>query len=54
VKDRQKGSHLTMRHPDTGVRVVIPMHPGDMAVGLIHDILARAGLSVEGFLALLK
>jgi len=54
VRDRQKGSHLTMRHPTSGRRVVIPMHPGDMAVGLVHDILKQAGLTLEEFVALLR
>jgi len=53
-RDRQKGSHLTMRHPERGSRVVIPMHPGDMAVGLVHDILAQAGLSIEELRILLR
>ena len=48
------GGHLILRHPESRRRVTVPMHPGDLAVGLIHDILEEAGLSVEGFIALLK
>ena len=54
VRDRQRGSHLTLRHPGSGRRVVIPMHPGDMTAGLIHDILTQAGLSADDLRGLLR
>jgi predicted RNA binding protein YcfA (HicA-like mRNA interferase family) len=28
VDDRQQGSHLTMRHPERGISVTVPVHPG--------------------------
>jgi predicted RNA binding protein YcfA (HicA-like mRNA interferase family) len=52
--DHSTGGHLVLRHPENHRRVTVPMHPGDLAVGLIHDILDEAGLSVEEFIALLK
>jgi len=54
VDDRQKGSHLTVVHPERGCRVVVPMHPGDLTTGLLHDMLKQAGLTVEEFGHLLK
>ena len=53
VKDRQKGSHLTMRHPKTGCRAVVPMHRRTLGVGLTRDIIRHAGLSPDEFRELL-
>jgi predicted RNA binding protein YcfA (HicA-like mRNA interferase family) len=54
VEDRQKGSHLVMRHPATDARTVIPIHPGKTVKRpLLHAILADAKLSVSEFLKLL-
>ncbi len=52
-RDHQKGSHLTLRHPD-GRRTVVPMHTGVVPLGTLHDIIKQAGLTVEEFRALLK
>ena len=46
------GSHLGLRHPDTGKRITVPMHDGDMATGTIRAILRQTGISVEGYEAL--
>jgi predicted RNA binding protein YcfA (HicA-like mRNA interferase family) len=54
VDYRQRGSHLTMLHPDTGRNVTVPMHGQVLSVGLTHSILKQAGLSVGEFLKLLK
>jgi predicted RNA binding protein YcfA (HicA-like mRNA interferase family) len=54
VRDRQMGSHLTMLHPAHRTRVVVPMHPGDLSLGLIHDILKQVGLSNEQLERLLR
>ena len=54
VPDRQKGSHLTMLHPATRRRAVVPMHPGDLAIGTAHVILREAGISHEEFADLRK
>lgn len=53
VEDHQKGSHLTMRHPD-GRRAVIPMHTKTVPLGTLHDIIKEAGLTVEEFHRLLR
>jgi predicted RNA binding protein YcfA (HicA-like mRNA interferase family) len=53
MERRQTGSHLTMHDPTTGTRVIVPMHGGDMKVGTVHDIIQRAGLTVEQFIELL-
>jgi predicted RNA binding protein YcfA (HicA-like mRNA interferase family) len=51
-EDRQKGSHLTLRHPDKKVSVTIPVHTGcDLGRGLVRRILADCGLSVEDYMA---
>jgi predicted RNA binding protein YcfA (HicA-like mRNA interferase family) len=48
------GSHYVLKHPDrVGLRVTLPMHNRDMKRGTLASILDQAGLSVEGFLALL-
>jgi len=53
-KDHQVGSHLTLIHPQTGRRVVVPMHPGDLPIGLLHDILKQAGLTGDDLRRLLR
>ena len=50
---RQKGSHITLRHPSTMRTVVVPMHTGDVKRPLLKMIVAQAGLTVEEFSALL-
>jgi predicted RNA binding protein YcfA (HicA-like mRNA interferase family) len=50
-EDRQKGSHLTLRHPERNITITIPMHTGcDIGRGLARRILADAGFSVEEYL----
>jgi len=54
VEDRQKGSHLVMRHAATNARTVIPIHSGKTVKRpLLHAILDDAKLSVSEFLKLL-
>jgi predicted RNA binding protein YcfA (HicA-like mRNA interferase family) len=49
---RQRGSHVSLRHPD-GRRTVVPVHRGeDMGRGLFNKILRDAALSREEFLRL--
>ncbi len=51
---RQKGSHISLFHPD-GRHIVIPCHPGkDIGKGLLRKIIKEANLSVEEFFDLLK
>lgn len=49
--DRQKGSHLLLRHGP--LRVTIPMHGGDLKRGTVRSILEQAGITDDEFLALL-
>ena len=44
VKDRQTGSHVIMRHPDSGRRAVVPVHSRDMPRGTLITILKLAGI----------
>lgn len=53
-EDRQRGSHLTLRHTAHGRRATVSMHRRTLDVGTIHSILKQAGLSVEDFIELLK
>ena len=52
---RVKGSHHIMRHSDVPNRsTVVPVHAGkDVKRGLLHKIIADAGLTVDEFLELL-
>lgn len=54
VDYRQKGSHRTMHHPETGRNVTVPIHGQALSVGLLHSIIKQAGLTVEAFERLLK
>jgi len=54
-KDRQKGSHATFRHHQTGRSVTIPVHKGKtLDKGLLHGIIEELELTNEEFLKLLK
>lgn len=50
--DHQKGSHLTLRHPD-GRKVTIPIHPGAIKRLLVKMILKQVGMTEEEFRELL-
>ena len=53
VKERQAGSHLTLKHAESGTMVTVPVHTGcDVGRGLAIRILKDAGYSVEDFLRL--
>lgn len=52
---KQVGSHVTMKHPETGVKVAVPVHAGrDVPVGTLRRIIRDAGLSVQEFRRLLR
>lgn len=52
--DRQKGSHLLLKHPDVPkLRVTVAYHVGDLHKDVLFSIIKQAGLSVEEFLKLL-
>jgi predicted RNA binding protein YcfA (HicA-like mRNA interferase family) len=50
---RQKGSHLTLRHAETGRTTVVPMHSAELPRWLMKKIIKDAGLSEHAFRALL-
>jgi predicted RNA binding protein YcfA (HicA-like mRNA interferase family) len=50
---RQKGSHVTLRHPQTERTTVIPIHPSEFPRWLLKKIIKDAGLSEEQFRNLL-
>jgi predicted RNA binding protein YcfA (HicA-like mRNA interferase family) len=53
VFERQKGSHATLRNPDSRRTVVVPMHPGDLKRPLLKAILQQANLSEDEFRSIL-
>jgi predicted RNA binding protein YcfA (HicA-like mRNA interferase family) len=53
TEDRQSGSHLTLKHEQSGVTLTIPVHTGcDIGRGLAVRILKDAGFSVDDYLRL--
>lgn len=44
------GSHEVWRHKDTGRKVTLPRHRGDMAEGTLRAVLREAGIDVSDFL----
>ncbi len=52
---RQTGSHLILRHPETGKIIPVPIHKNkDLKKGTLRSILKTANLSVKEFKKLLK
>lgn len=45
------GSHEVWRHVETGRKVTLPRHPGDVAEGTLRAVLREAGIEVAHFLA---
>lgn len=42
------GKHVFMRHPETKVKIPVPVHGGrDIPVGTLRAIIREAGVSVE-------
>ncbi len=50
IKHHQVGSHLTMKHPKTAKRAVVPMHLKDIKKGTLLAILREADIEKEDFL----
>ncbi len=50
IEHHQVGSHLTMKHPDTKHRAVVPMHLKDLKKGTLLSLLREAGIEKEKFL----
>ena len=53
VIDRQTGSHLILRSPQTRRKVTVPQHNRDMRRGLMLALIRQAGLTSEEFAELL-
>ena len=47
--DRQKGSHVTLRNPETKRTTVVPMHSAELPRWLMKKIINDAGLSEDEF-----
>jgi predicted RNA binding protein YcfA (HicA-like mRNA interferase family) len=43
------GSHEIWRQLNTGRKITLPHHPGDMKEGTLHAILREAGIDVDDF-----
>lgn len=47
------GRHIFMRHPDTRIKIPVPVHKGrDLPIGTLRAIIRQVGVSVEEWLAL--
>jgi len=49
---RQRGSHIVLTRPGSIYTLSIPLHPV-LGPGLLRDLIRKAGLTVEEFIALL-
>jgi predicted RNA binding protein YcfA (HicA-like mRNA interferase family) len=47
VLDRVRGSHHIYYHPETRIKVVVPLHKKDLPKGTLLEILKQAGISRE-------
>ena len=47
--ERQKGSHVTLRHPATTRTTVVPIHSGEFPRWLLKRIIKEAGLTEDQF-----
>ena len=50
IKHHQVGSHLTMKHPETKRRAVVPMHLKDIKKGTLLSLLRESGVEREEFM----
>jgi len=47
------GRHVFMRHPETRVKISVPVHQGrDIPIGTLAAIIKQAGCTVDQWLAL--
>ncbi len=51
--DRQSGSHVILKRDRDRKRVTVPYHAADLYKGVVHSILAQAGMTVQEFLSFL-
>lgn len=52
VRDRQKGSHVSLVKPGTPVVLTVPLHR-ELGPGLLRSLIRKSGLTVGEFRALL-
>jgi len=50
IEHHQVGSHLTMKHPVTKQRAVIPMHLKDIKRGTLSSIIRESGIDRDQFI----
>ena len=50
IEHHQVGSHLTMKHPETKQRAVIPIHLKGVKKGTLSSILREAGIEKDAFI----
>jgi len=49
IEHHQVGSHLTLKHPQTERRAVVPMHLRDIKKGTLLSLLREAGIEKDEF-----
>jgi predicted RNA binding protein YcfA (HicA-like mRNA interferase family) len=49
----QRGSHLRLVHPTIAIKIIVPIHPGDLSRPLLKKIVKQAGLTEDQFRELL-
>lgn len=50
IEHHQVGSHLTMKHPQTERRAIVPMHLKDIKKGTLLSLLKEAGIEKKEFI----
>lgn len=50
IEHHQVGSHLTLKHPTTNYRAVVPMHLKDVKKGTLSALLREARVDRDAFL----
>ena len=50
LEHHQVGSHLTMKHPVTKRRAVVPLHLKDVRKGTLLSLLHEAGIDKDAFI----
>ncbi len=50
LEHHQVGSHLTMKHPVTKRRAVVPLHLKDIRKGTLLSLLHEAGIDKDAFI----
>ncbi|MCH6557212.1 MAG: type II toxin-antitoxin system HicA family toxin [Nitrospirae bacterium] len=53
VRDRQRGSHVTLMKPGLPVVLTIPLHR-ELGPGLLRSLIRKAGLTVDEFQSLFQ